>query len=301
MCQGDDPSCSHFTEHRRRLLGDLEPERRAFLKSGFVASGGAAALMAGGLTLPGAALAQASAQHGPKRTAHYHLPATAETVHWGYFSRSLKPQVEIDSGDYVTIETLTHHANDDAERMVTGDPGAESVFLWTKEKKGVARRGAGPEDTKFGPGRRPRRAYLYRPGGDPRSRARRCPRGPHPGRDAPPLGQPGLQGPHLRQQCRRELGLPLQGHDHRRSAPRGRDDLRGRCHRRARLGTGGLQLSLAGRDRPVRCRPPDHRLSGPAGGPHQARSATSMCSRASACRSDRISARWAWHPRKPRW
>ncbi|RZK98526.1 MAG: acetamidase [Methylobacterium sp.] len=152
MCQGDDPGCSHFTEHRRRLLGDLEPERRAFLKSGFVASGGAAALMAGGLTLPGAALAQTSAQHGPKRTAHYHLPATAETVHWGYFSRSLKPQVEIDPGDYVTIETLTHHANDDAERMVTGDPGAESVFLWTREKKGVARRGAGPEDTKFGPG-----------------------------------------------------------------------------------------------------------------------------------------------------
>ena len=152
MCQGDDPGCSHFTEHRRRLLGDLEPERRAFLKSGFVASGGAAALMAGGLTLPGAALAQTSAQHGPKRTAHYHLPATAETVHWGYFSRSLKPQVEIDSGDYVTIETLTHHANDDAERMVTGDPGAESVFLWTREKKGVTRRGAGPEDTKFGPG-----------------------------------------------------------------------------------------------------------------------------------------------------
>jgi acetamidase/formamidase len=152
MCQGDDPRCNHFTEHRRRLLDDLEPERRAFLKSGFVASGGAAALMAGGLSLPGAALAQASAQRASMRTAHYHLPATAETVHWGYFSRSLKPQVEIDSGDYVTIETLTHHANDDAERMVTGDPGAESVFLWTKDKKGVARRGAGPEDTKFGPG-----------------------------------------------------------------------------------------------------------------------------------------------------
>lgn len=152
MCQGDDPRCNHFTEHRRRLLGELEPERRAFLKSGFVASGGAAALMAGGLTLPGSALAQGNAKRGPKQTAHYHLPATAETVHWGYFSRSLKPQVEIESGDYVTIETLTHHANDDAERMVTGDPGAESVFLWTKDKKGVARRGAGPEDTKFGPG-----------------------------------------------------------------------------------------------------------------------------------------------------
>ncbi|MCJ2045525.1 acetamidase/formamidase family protein [Methylobacterium sp. J-078] len=152
MCQGDDPNCAHFAAHRRRFLGDLAPERRAFLKSGFVASGGAAALMAGGLTLPGAALAQASARRGAQATAHYHLPATAETVHWGYFSRSLKPQVEIASGDYVTIETLTHHANDDAERMVTGDPGAESVFLWTKDRKGVARRGAGPEDAKFGPG-----------------------------------------------------------------------------------------------------------------------------------------------------
>ena len=54
--------------------------------------------------------------------------------------------MEVESGDYVTIETLTHHANDDAERMIQGDPGAESVFLWTKEKKGVMRRGAGPGD-----------------------------------------------------------------------------------------------------------------------------------------------------------
>ena len=152
MCQGDDPNCAHFAEHRARFLDDLAPERRAFLKSGFVASGGAAALMAGGLTLPGRALAQASAREGPRQTAHYHLPATAETVHWGYFSRNLKPRVEIESGDYVTIETLTHHANDDAERMVTGDPGAESVFRWSKGSKGVARRGAGPEDTRFGPG-----------------------------------------------------------------------------------------------------------------------------------------------------
>jgi len=34
-----------------------------------------------------------------------------------------------------------------------GDPGAESVFLWTKEKKGVNRRGAGPMDASlFGRG-----------------------------------------------------------------------------------------------------------------------------------------------------
>lgn len=152
MCRGDDPNCAGFAEHRRRFLGDLAPERRAFLKSGFVATGGAAALVSGGLALAGPAAARADAKGKLGQTAHYHLPASAETVHWGYFSRSLKPQVEIDSGDYVTIETLTHHANDDAERMVTGDPGAESVFLWTKDRKGVARRGAGPDDAKFGPG-----------------------------------------------------------------------------------------------------------------------------------------------------
>ena len=55
----------------------------------------------------------------------------------------------MNSGDYVTIEALTHHANDDTERMVKGDPGAESVYLWTKDKKGVNRRGAGPVDGKL--------------------------------------------------------------------------------------------------------------------------------------------------------
>ena len=54
--------------------------------------------------------------------------------------------MEVRSGDYMTIETLTHHANDDAERMIEGDPGAESVYRWTSEGKAVERRGAGPFD-----------------------------------------------------------------------------------------------------------------------------------------------------------
>jgi acetamidase/formamidase len=77
---------------------------------------------------------------------HHYLPANADTVHWGYFSRKLSPKAVAHSGDLVTIETLTHHANDDASRMVEGDPGAESVFAWTAEAKGVDRRGAGPMD-----------------------------------------------------------------------------------------------------------------------------------------------------------
>jgi acetamidase/formamidase len=83
----------------------------------------------------------------------HHVPATAETVHWGYFSKKLKPVIEVSSGDYVTLETLTHHAYDDFERMIQGDPGAESVFYWDKKRKGVNRRGAGPEDASlFGRG-----------------------------------------------------------------------------------------------------------------------------------------------------
>lgn len=77
---------------------------------------------------------------------HHHLPASPQTVHWGYFSRALKPVLQVRSGDFVTIETLTHHANDDPERMVQGDPAAESVYHWDHEHKAVDRRGAGPMD-----------------------------------------------------------------------------------------------------------------------------------------------------------
>src|SRR3977135_4497257 len=80
------------------------------------------------------------------QASHHDLPATAATVHWGYLSRSLKPVLSVKSGDFVTIETLTHHAYDDHARMIEGDPGAESVFHGTKDAKSVDRRGAGPMD-----------------------------------------------------------------------------------------------------------------------------------------------------------
>ncbi|MGQ7844016.1 acetamidase/formamidase family protein [Granulosicoccus sp. 3-233] len=77
---------------------------------------------------------------------HHQLSANADTVHWGYFSKAQEPRLHVQSGDFITIETLTHHANDDASLMVTGDAGAESVFRWEKGRKGVDRRGAGPLD-----------------------------------------------------------------------------------------------------------------------------------------------------------
>src|SRR5215212_987729 len=141
MCAGDDRDCPEFELHRRKLLEDLDAERRSFLKGAALGAAGTAAWSATSLVPPAAAQTAGARQGRPN---HHYLPATAETVHWGYFSKLLKPAVEIVSGDYVTIEALTHHANDDAERMIKGDPGAESVFLWTKEKKAVDRRGAGP-------------------------------------------------------------------------------------------------------------------------------------------------------------
>jgi acetamidase/formamidase len=125
-----------------------DPARRNFML-GSLAGAGAVALAG----LSSSALAQA--QTAPTRTtiSHHYVPASDKTVHWGYFSKQLKPLVEVDSGDFVTIETVTHHANDDAERMVKGDPGVESIFYWDKKRKGVNRRGAGPEDASlFGRG-----------------------------------------------------------------------------------------------------------------------------------------------------
>jgi acetamidase/formamidase/AraC-like DNA-binding protein len=83
------------------------------------------------------------AEGEPRR---HHLSVEAARVHWGYFSRSLQPQIEINSGDTITIETLTQHASDDPERMISGDAGAESVFGWRADAKNVDRRGAGPMD-----------------------------------------------------------------------------------------------------------------------------------------------------------
>jgi acetamidase/formamidase len=80
---------------------------------------------------------------------HHTLPVSPSTVQWGYFSKRVAPSLTLRSGDTATIETLTHHANDDHERMIAGDPGAQSVFEWTREHKAVARRGAGAAEGPF--------------------------------------------------------------------------------------------------------------------------------------------------------
>jgi acetamidase/formamidase/AraC-like DNA-binding protein len=101
-----------------------------------------------------APLSAATGKHDvASEPSHHHLAIKADRVHWGFFSRSLRPQAEICSGDTITIETLTQHASDDAERMIAGDPAAEEIFRWTALGKTIDRRGAGPMDASvFGRG-----------------------------------------------------------------------------------------------------------------------------------------------------
>lgn len=142
------------------VSANVEESRRNFLKATTLAAGAAAL---GTVASPYISRAQAQELTPrqmplagmatmPGKANHWYIPASDKTVHWGYFSKTLKPLLEIDSGDFATIECLTHQAGDDPERMIKGDPGAESVYYWTKDKKNVNRRGAGPMDAPQGPG-----------------------------------------------------------------------------------------------------------------------------------------------------
>ena len=266
MCAGDDHNCPQFELHRQKLLDDLDAERRSFLKSAFVAGGGAAALAAGGSAL----IQPASAQTRPGQPTYHYLPATADTVHWGYFSKLLKPRLEVDSGDYVTIEALTHHANDDAERMVKGDPGAESVFLWTKDKKGVDRRGAGPVDGKLlgrgsgeGFGVHICTGPVYIRGAEPGDilEVRIIDVKPRP------CANPAYAGKSFGSNAAAWWGFHYKELIDRAEAARGLHHLRDRHLGAAQLGPGGLQFPLDPADRPVRRGPQDDRLSRRAGRP----------------------------------
>lgn len=56
----------------------------------------------------------------------YDLPATPETVNWGYFDNSAEPVREISSGDIVRIETVSHHAGDAPDYMM--DDGVREIY-----------------------------------------------------------------------------------------------------------------------------------------------------------------------------
>ena len=193
---------------------------------------------------------------------HHLLPVSPANVQWGYFSKKVKPALTLKSGDRATIETLTHHANDDYERMIANDPGAESVFHWTKEHKAIVRRGAGPTEGPFlrGSGEGVGVHLLTGPVGDRRRGARRCPGGAHPRRAAAPQLSRLPRRALFRLQRRGELGFPLSRPDRGAEAARGHHHLRTRYRGRA-VRQGGLQLRLDAADRSGRHRAFHHRLS----------------------------------------
>jgi acetamidase/formamidase len=138
--QDDDPNATPPNQPSSPVSAE-NASRRSFIQGSL---GGAAAL--GALAAPALAQAQAPTTIAKSTLSHWHVPANDKTVHWGYFSKKLPPIIEVSSGDFVTLEAITHHAYDDYERMIKGDPGVESIFYWDKTKKGVNRRGAGPMD-----------------------------------------------------------------------------------------------------------------------------------------------------------
>ncbi|MFC4735312.1 acetamidase/formamidase family protein [Bacillus daqingensis] len=54
------------------------------------------------------------------------LEATPDTVHWGHWDRSLRPSLTVKSGDFVYVETVTHHAGDAPDVMM--DDGIRAIY-----------------------------------------------------------------------------------------------------------------------------------------------------------------------------
>eukprot|EP01025_Chloroclados_australasicus_P013595 TRINITY_DN163_c0_g1_i2.p1 TRINITY_DN163_c0_g1~~TRINITY_DN163_c0_g1_i2.p1 ORF type:complete len:479 (+),score=89.45 TRINITY_DN163_c0_g1_i2:146-1582(+) len=70
------------------------------------------------------------------------LKASSQTVHWGYVYDGLEAALVVNSGDEITVEMATHHAGDDYEKMVMGDPGMEDIYAWDEDGLNIPTRGA---------------------------------------------------------------------------------------------------------------------------------------------------------------
>lgn len=70
------------------------------------------------------------------------LKLSTENVHWGYFSKTQTPVLNISSGDEVVVEMATHHACDDYDSMILGDAALEEIYAWSAETVGEPFRGA---------------------------------------------------------------------------------------------------------------------------------------------------------------
>ena len=100
--------CNHFSHlNDPDLMGEFA-EARKNLRA---AIGGTPS--PGVLGLAGVTQRALPSKKAGEQVNHYYVPANNKTVHWGYFSKKMDPLLKVESGDYVTIETVTHHSNDD--------------------------------------------------------------------------------------------------------------------------------------------------------------------------------------------
>ena len=189
------------------------------------------------------------------------------------------------------------------ERMVAGDPGAESVFAWTKEHKAVDRRGAGPMNASvFGRGAGEGFGVHICTGPIyvQRRRARRHSRGRDPRHPPARQRQPSFAGKAFASNASAWWGY--QYHDlldagaERETVTIYEIDLADPTHARALL-----QLRLDAADRPFRRRAPDHGLSRRPRRSRHDREDRPRRSPASAFRRGRISASSPWRRANPTW
>ena len=224
---------------------------------------------------------------------HHHLPVEAARVHWGYFSRSLQPQIEIAFGRH------DHHRNADAARLRRSradDRGRSrrrervSLDARRQERRSPRRRPDGRVDLRPWRRRRFRRPHLHRADRGQGRAARRRAGSSHPRHRAAPEPQSRVRGPGVRQQRRGMVGLSLRGISRRAEAARGGDDLRD-LRSRATSRMRGRSIPIAGSRRPIRSASCTRPTIIPAFPLRPARSGAGMaCSTASAFRCVRISA-----------
>ena len=271
--------------------------RRSFLQGGLAAGTGAGALVA----LGAPALAHAETSVGRTTFSHFHVPAIGQDRALGLL------QQEPQAGRRGGVGRLRHDRDRDAprERRRRADGEGRSrrrvdllLGRQAQRRRPARRRADGRVAVRARRRRGAGRAHLHGPGRGEGRGAGRHPRGAHPRRAPAAVREPEVRGQDLRQQRRGLVGLPLQGSPRGSEAARGDHHLRGRRHRRARLGQGPLQLPLDAADRSVRrrCTRPSTTPASPSTTARSRRSGAS--SRTCAFRSARTSARWASRPRR---
>jgi hypothetical protein len=110
-----------------------EASRRRFLQASLLGVGALGAISA-----PSLAHAQTSAL---KRTfSHYHIARNDKTVHWGYFQQEPEAARRDRARDFVTLETVTHHAMTIASAWWRATLGSSRSLLGQEKER---RRSAG--------------------------------------------------------------------------------------------------------------------------------------------------------------